>query len=187
MGPFEPERYFDGQRVRTQASADELRDLLFGPLALDRSRCWVTDLVKVFLFKPGHRGKYEALGVVPPLGYERERFEELAEAAVPWLESEILMAAPRLLVTLGSEVAGILRGVRSQRQRNGLLSGTASELRIGSTSVQAVHLAHPGILMRRGDPERNPWPARHDGHLRELRDTLPALGLAEPSEAHLRD
>jgi uracil-DNA glycosylase len=177
MGPFEPERYFDGQRVRTQASADELKDLFFDRLNLDRSLCWVTDLVKVFLFKPGHRDKYLALSTPPPVGYERERFAELAQASVSWLEREIEASSPRLLVTLGSEVAGILRGVATQSQRNLLLSGTPSNLIIGSTAVKAVHLAHPGILMRKGDPERNPWPARHEDHLKLLKAELPALGL----------
>src|SRR4051794_30221494 len=106
MGPFEPERYFDGQRVRTQVPADELRDLFFDRIGIDRSTCWVTDLVKVFLFKPGHREKYEALRAATPAGYERERFEELARASVPWLHREIELSSPRLVVTLGSEVAG---------------------------------------------------------------------------------
>lgn len=178
MGPFEPERYFDGQRVRTQASANELKDLFFDRLKLDRSACWVTDLVKVFLFKPGHRDKYAALSTPPPIGYERERLEELARASVSWLEREVGASSPRLVVTLGSEVAGILRGVEGQRQRNQLLGGTPSDLIIGSTAVKAVHLAHPGILMRKGDPARNPWPARHDDHLQHLKAELPALGIA---------
>jgi hypothetical protein len=77
LGPFEPQRYFDGSRVRTQASADELAEFYLGPLGVRRSECWVTDLVKVFLFKEGHREKYVRLGVTPPTGYEREHFEDL--------------------------------------------------------------------------------------------------------------
>jgi hypothetical protein len=68
LGPFEPERYFDGSRVRTQASADELAEFFLAPLEIKRSECWVTDIVKVFLFKEGHRAKYKRLGTVPPLG-----------------------------------------------------------------------------------------------------------------------
>ena len=177
LGPFEPERYFDGQRVRTQASADELRTLFFEELDLDRQACWVTDLVKVFLFKSGHRVKYTSLGAKVPHGYFRERFEELALVSVAWLELEIAAASPRLLVTLGSEVAGVLRGVTSQQARNSLLHGTPSDLTIGKHSVRAVHLAHPGILMRKGDHARNPWPARHKEHLLELRSELKALEL----------
>lgn len=177
MGPFEPERYFDGQRVRTQASADELRDLFFNPLGLDRAECWVTDIVKVFLFKEGHRKKYADLGATPPKGYRREEFEHLAQESLRWLEKEIEAAAPRLLVTLGSEIAGLLRSVTGQNGRNALLTGEPSNLRIGRHTVRTVHLAHPGILMRKGDPERNPWPARHEKHLDMVKSTLIELGL----------
>ncbi len=114
LGPFEPERYFDGQRVRTQASADELRDLFFARLGLDRTKCWVTDIVKVFLFKEGHREKYAALGATLPAGYRREDFETLAVRSFGWLEREIEVAKPRLLVTLGSEIAGVLHGVQGR-------------------------------------------------------------------------
>jgi uracil-DNA glycosylase len=177
MGPFEPERYFDGQRVRTQASADELRDLFFNPLGLDRAECWVTDIVKVFLFKEGHRKKYESLGATPPQGYRREEFERLASESIRWLEKEIEAAAPRLLVTLGSEIAGLLRSVQSQKSRNALLTGEPRDLTIGRHAVRTVHLAHPGILMRKGDPERNPWPARHVDHLAKLKASLVEVGL----------
>jgi uracil-DNA glycosylase len=157
MGPFEPERNFDGQRVRTQASADELRDLLFAPLALNREECWITDIVKVFLFKDGHRRKYAALGEESPRGYDREAFEVLADASLPWLEREIETAAPRLMITLGSENAGILRSVVGQRRRNQLLTGEPVDVPVGKHTVTVVHLTHPGILMREGDPRRNPW------------------------------
>lgn len=179
MGPFEPERYFDGQRVRTQASADELRELFFAPLGLNRAECWVTDIVKVFLFKEGHRKKYAALGAATPRGYEREQFESLARASLGWLEREIEVAAPRLLVTLGSEVAGILRAVQGQQRRNWLLTGDPADLSMGRHTVRAVHLAHPGILMRKGNDQRNPWPAEHQKHLIRLKAALAELGLPD--------
>lgn len=177
MGPFEPERYFDGQRVRTQASADELRDLFFTPLGLDRSKCWITDIVKVFLFKEGHRRKYADLHATPPTGYRREDFEDLAVLSLRWLELELEVAEPRLLVTLGSEVAGVLRAARSQKTRNALLTGDLASVAIGGRTVHAVHLAHPGILMRKGQAGRNPWPARHQDHLAKLRVILKDLVL----------
>ena len=62
LGPFEPERYVVGDRVQTQASADELRTIFLEPWHISREKCWVTDLVKVFLFKSEHRDKYAALG-----------------------------------------------------------------------------------------------------------------------------
>lgn len=46
LGPFEKERYYDGERVREQDSARELEENYLKPLGVDRKNCWVTDLVK---------------------------------------------------------------------------------------------------------------------------------------------
>lgn len=180
LGTFESERYFDGYRVRTQASADELAVHYLQPLGLDSSMCWVTDLVKVFLFKPGHRAKYEKLKAPLPPGYERERFEQLAFSSLPWLERELTVARPHLLLTLGSEVAGIVRGLSGQRRRNTLLGPTISVLTVGAIDVPTVHLAHPGIVMRGNGGGRNPWPAAHEAHIAELRPLM----ADEPVHTH---
>jgi len=156
LGPFENERWFDGTRVRQQASAMELERLFLNPLGLIRSSCWITDLVKVFLFKRGHRKKYAALGAASPAGYERERFYELGCRSISWLEREIRVAKPQLMITLGREVAGILNGVDSARAQNNLLRAELKIINVGQTKVPTVHCPHPGILMRPGT--RNPWP-----------------------------
>jgi uracil-DNA glycosylase len=173
LGPFEPERYFDGVRVRTQRSADELKELYLAPLGVARESCWITDIVKVFLFKEGHRNKYARLGSTAPRGYERERFEELASRSLEWIEKELEMARPRLVITLGAEIAGLLRGVSSARQRSALLGPNVSLLRFGTIEVPTVHLAHPGIVMRKGDHQQNPWPRLHqEQHIPALRASL---------------
>lgn len=159
LGPFENERWFDGSRVRVQPSARELNDYFLGPLGIKRSACWITDLVKVFLFKEGHRLRYEKLGAVPPIGYERERFDELAHLSLPWIQREIALAQPRLVITLGSEVAGIVRGVAAAASRVALLQASVELFSWGSLEVPTIHCAHPGILMRPAG--RNPWPERH--------------------------
>ena len=159
LGPFESERWFDGARVREQPSAVELRDLFLKPMGVAREDCWITDLVKVFLFKGGHRRKYEELGTLPPEGYRRERFHELGELSVPVLEQELRLAKPRLVVTLGMEVAGVLRNARSPRAQRALLVPTVTELCIGGMTLPAMHCAHPGILMR--GPGTSSWPERH--------------------------
>lgn len=99
LGPFEPERYYDGERVRVQNSAAELEKGYLAPLGIERDRCWVTDLVKVFLFKEGHREKYARLAFQPPEGYARERFEEIGERSIPWIERELKLSNPMLVVT----------------------------------------------------------------------------------------
>lgn len=176
LGPFEPERYFDGTRVRTQPSADELAEFYLAPLGIERRACWVTDLVKVFLFKDGHRAKYVRLGAVPPEGYERERFEELATRSLPWIERELSIARPRLVITLGAEIAGIVRGVQGDTRRNALLGPHVEPAQFGSVKVATVHLAHPGIVMRKGDAGKNPWPKRHaEEHIPALKNVLRSL------------
>jgi uracil-DNA glycosylase len=169
-GPFEYERWFDGSRVRRQPSAKELEELFLGPLSIERQDCWITDLVKVFLFKKGHIDRYNKLNASAPEGYIRERFAELGEKSLTWLEKELLVAKPNFVITLGAEVAGILRGIRSQPAQIRLLVPETSMLVIGKASVPVMHCAHPGILMRKDS--RNPWPAMH----RE--GFIPALKLA---------
>lgn len=182
LGPFEPERYFDGARVRVQASAAELKTFYLDPLGIDRRDCWVTDVVKVFLFKDGHREKYDRLGVTPPRGYARERFEEIALKSIPWIERELDVAEPKLVITLGAEIAGLLRGVSSPPKRNALLGPVPTPLRFGNLEVPCVHLAHPGIVMRRGDGVRNPWPRLHaEEHVPKLREWLVSHGLVRPA------
>lgn len=155
MGPFENERWFDGSRIRVQPSARELEDYFLRPLGLKRADCWVTDLVKVFLFKKGHRDKYIRLGYEPPSGYEREKFWDIAQASLAWLRKEVEGAKPRLVITLGAEVAGVIRGVRQSRPQVELLQPSVDKVAIG-LEVPTIHCAHPGILMR--PAANNRWP-----------------------------
>lgn len=159
LGPFQNERWFDGSRVREQPSARELDELFLAPLGLERAACWITDLVKVFLFKKGHVERYRKLGATAPAGYERERFFELGTRSVATLEDELQLARPRLVITLGAEVAGVLRGVRSRSAQVRQLVPRVRELTVRDTVVEAMHCAHPGILMRKH--AKNPWPSLH--------------------------
>lgn len=158
LGPFANDRWFDGKRTREQFSSNIFQDSYLRPLELDRSACWITNLVKVFLFKVGHAERYDQLRAKPPNGYERERFYELGRLSFPYLEKELKLAKPQIVITLGEEVAGVLRGVRSNGKQSRLLVPEISDLSIGDTTVKSIHCPHPGNLMREG--ERNPWPTR---------------------------
>jgi uracil-DNA glycosylase len=177
LGPFEPERYYDGERVRVQNSAAELDENYLKPLGVSRDKCWVTDLVKVFLFKEGHREKYARLGDQPPAGYERKRFEDIGAKSIPWIERELKLSKPKLVITLGAEVAGIVTKTRGDAARTRLLSGDVRRLRIGEVEVDAAHLPHPGIVMREGkegEPTKNPWPALNRQFVAQLAQWLRA-------------
>jgi uracil-DNA glycosylase len=170
--PFENERWFDGSRVRRQPSADELNQLFLEPLGLDRSACWITNLVKVFLFKPGHVERYEneRIAAKVPVGYTRDRFFELGSNSknLKLLEKELVVAQPSYMITLGAEVAGVLRETEVPKAQTKLLRPETVTLKIGSFTVPAMHCAHPGILMRKG-----PWPERHRDEF------IPALKQAQ--------
>jgi hypothetical protein len=80
------------------------------------------------------------------------------------------------MITLGREIAGIVRGVKAPAQRNALLGPRIEPAQVGPFSVPTVHLAHPGIVMRKGDDERNPWPKLHaTEHVPKLREALRSL------------
>jgi uracil-DNA glycosylase len=94
-----------------------------------------------------------------------------------WLEEELILAQPRLVITLGAEVAGILQEMKGQRKRNALLGGVLKELQLGTASYQVIHLAHPGIVMRPAS-ERNPWPRLHwETHIPAAREVVEQLAV----------
>lgn len=114
--------------------------------------------MKVFLFKPEHAGA--DLPENRPL--MRSQFEALAntEGNRTWLAEEIRAASPQVIITLGREVAGIVRGIEEDQERNELLGGSIHEDVFEGIPVKWVHLPHPGIVMRKGS-DGNPWPERH--------------------------
>jgi hypothetical protein len=80
---------------------------------------------------------------------------------------EVELAQPRLIVTLGREVAGILRGVVGDQKRNRLLGPPYLPWSVAGREVVTAHLAHPGILMR---PEGGDWKRKHvEEHVPALR------------------
>ena len=96
---------------------------------------------------------------------------------MPWIAREIRLAQPRLLITLGSEVAGVVRGVRSAAAQTRLLVPRVVPLVVEDMTVPTIHCAHPGILMRGG--ERNPWPEDHRNmFVPAIREALSSTGAA---------
>jgi uracil-DNA glycosylase len=174
-GPFSTERYFDGSCIRTVNSGYELEQVYLAPLDLQREQCWITDLVRVFLFKKGHLAKYRRLGCIWPPRETRSLFEEFAEQGMHWMEEELSLARPRIVITLGREVAGILQNVKGPKQRNALIGGDSKEFNIGGVTYPVIHLAHPGIVMRPAT-ERNPWPRMHkEVHIPAARKVIEEL------------
>lgn len=164
--PFDP----------STASGKELDGHYLEQMGIDRSQCWITNLVRTFLFKQGHVDKYERLGCtnLPPETWKK--FKKLARSDINlhWLQRELDLARPRVLITLGAEVAGVLHKITAHAARDQLLNGEPHRVNIGSNSYTSFHLAHPGIVMRRGW-KRNPWPELHEKHCGAVRTELRKL------------
>ena len=171
--PFSDEIYFDGSGMRRVKSGMELTEHYLKPLGLRRNDCWITDVVKVFLFKPGHIEKYKALGFPLPSGL-REDFKNYAEEGMPWLEEEIRIANPKVILLLGAEVTGVVLNVSDQKAK--LLMKSGPEYReFNGRSYPCFALPHPGIIMRKSEGGKK-WKAVLEKQLELVRKGITNSG-----------
>lgn len=151
--PFSTETYSDGGKERDVRAGVELREKYLERLGLTESDLWITNLVKVFLFKPGHVLKYKHFDV--KIQETRSRFKSIAEHSLVFLETEISLAQPKAFILLGEEVSKFLVEVKGPGQR--LFDGKLHELKGINTTAKAFCLPHPGIVMR---PKRKKEPGK---------------------------
>ncbi len=144
--PFSTTAYFDGSRVRSGAGEMALIESYLRPLGLRREQCWLTFLVRVFLFKDEHLVKYRRLGCSWPEYETCSQFDALARQGLDWLAEELALARPRLVITLGAEVAGVLQDVRGMEASEALLGGQIQDLWVGETVYPVIHLDGPGLV-----------------------------------------
>lgn len=156
--PFSNESYFDGSRVRTIPSGKELNDLILNKIGVNRSDCWVTDLVKVFLFKEGHIKRYKKLGKTD-LSENRTKFIEYAIKSMQWLDKEIKICNPKVIILLGVEVTKVFFSLTNNQARDHL-NGNIKTKMLNGVNRNVICLPHPGILMKKTN--RNPWPDKFD-------------------------
>lgn len=152
--PFSNESYFDGIRVRTIPSGKELNEVILYNIGIERNECWITDLVKVFLFKKGHINRYNKLGNFDFLE-NRTSFDLYAERSISWFEKEILIANPKLIILLGIEVIKNVLKISETKSKD-FMNGEIKIKSINNIEYNFVCIPHPGILMKKFD--RNPWP-----------------------------
>ena len=146
LHPFAQEEYFDGVRTRRLESGHQIRQHLLAPLSLDLADCWVTDLVKVFLYKPEHLGSCQAVRPDFSPTVLRGDFAELAEKSLPWLRQECDLCQPKLVVTLGEEVAQAVSGEATAKADDLLRRPASKAKRIGGWTT--LHLPHPDACRR---------------------------------------
>ena len=137
--------------------AGKLLDRCLAEAGIDRSAAYVSNVVKHFKWTA--RGK-RRLHAKPNAAEIR--------ACVPWLEAEIALVRPKVLVCLGATAAQALLGpdFRVTRQR-----GTFVESRLAPFALATVH---PSALLR-GDPEtRDAEIQRFVADLAKVREALGA-------------
>jgi DNA polymerase len=142
-GPADAELVFVGEQPGDQE--DKLGQPFVGPagrifdraleeVGIDRSRIYVTNAVKHFKWEP--RGKRRI--------HQKPNAAELA-ACRPWLDSELAVVEPRVLVCLGATAAQALlgRAFRVTKQR-----GTPIDSPLASVVVATIH---PSAILRARD------------------------------------
>lgn len=116
------------------------------PLGLEPTDCWITDLVKVFLYKKEHFDSCKA--VVPDFKVQvlRDRFWDLGNKSLKWIRDDIQLCKPKVIVTLGLEVAQVVSGKRSAKQNVILKSNVANPENLNG--VPTVYAPHPDACRR---------------------------------------
>ena len=116
--------------------AGKIMDRALEEAGIDRSHVYVTNAVKHFKWEP--RGKRRI--------HKKPNSREIA-ACRPWLEAEIRLVKPQLVVCLGSTAGQVFFGpsFRVTRERGKLLSS-----KLASKVVATVH---PSSLLRQPDEE----------------------------------
>jgi hypothetical protein len=153
--PFATDPYFDGLRVRNSLSGEELSEVILETLGVKIAECWLTSLVKVFLFDGDHVKKYHRLG--KEIKENRSKFMDYANKSIPWLRQEIEIANPYAIILMGEEVISSLLLVSEQEARD-YMTGAVVEKKIIWKNSNFICLPRPGLLLDRS--ARNPWPRK---------------------------
>lgn len=162
--PFDPKAW----------AGDELDKVYLQPLELTRQQCWITNLVRCYLFEERGKkrdiSKYRRLGVTWPGFTVRNRFDDYAQQGLPWLEEELRLAQPKLVITLGSEVAAAFHPGHPKSKRTALVENAElRQVKLGEYTWTMVHLAHPGA----GRGEK--WRALIPSHIEKLKPVVQKL------------
>ena len=117
--------------------AGKLFDKALEDAGIDRSQVYVTNVVKHFKWQA--RGKRRI--------HQKPNWSEIA-ACRPWLEAELEVIQPRVLVCLGATAAQALLGrdFRVSRQRGELVESALAE--------KVIATVHPSSILRADDESR---------------------------------
>ena len=153
--PFSIEPYYDGNRVRSSYTGQELSEVILEILEIPREKCWLTTLVKVFLFDEDHVKKFKRLGKT--IKEHKSKYSDLALKSMPWIRDEIEIANPKAIILLGPEVISSMLLISIEEAKE-LITGEVVEKKIIWKNSNFICLPPPGVIMDRS--ARNPWPRK---------------------------
>jgi len=118
--------------------AGKLLDQALAQVGIDRANVYVTNVVKHFKWVPDERGKRRI--------HKKPRYSEI-NACRPWLDAELAVVKPQVLVCLGATAAQALLGKDfSVTRRRG-------ELVESGLAPYVMATVHPSSILRAGDHE----------------------------------
>ena len=118
--------------------AGKILDEALRQAGIDRNEVYVTNVVKHFKWSPDERGKRRI--------HKKPRSSEI-QACRPWLDAEIRLVKPRILVCLGATAAQALLGNNfSVTQQRGQWIGS-------SLAPKVMATVHPSSILRARDSE----------------------------------
>jgi hypothetical protein len=153
--PFAVDPYFDGSRVRSSFKGQELNDIILETIEIKRENCWLTSLVKVFLFDEDHVKKYHRLG--KEIKENRTKYMDYANPSLKWIRQELEICNPQVIILMGTEVISSLLLV-SEEEAMSYMTGEVVEKKIIWKNSNFICFPRPGVLMDRS--ARNPWPRK---------------------------
>src|SRR5690606_20336302 len=88
--PFGEEQYFDGKHVVKVPGREDLKVVL-EKIGINREDCWLTTLIKIYLFNSKDVAKYNSLGNFK-IAPDEFNFKEYGAKSVPWIQQEVNLA-----------------------------------------------------------------------------------------------
>jgi uracil-DNA glycosylase len=148
--------------------AGRILDQALAEARIDRTQAYVTNAVKHFKWTPAPRGK-RRLHAKPTVAQVR--------ACLPWLEREVALVRPRVIVCLGATAAQALLGnlFRVTKDRGKPLPAPPG---FGNEKMRVLATVHPSSILRAPDRE-----SRERAYREFVNDLLAAAALIEGRSA----
>lgn len=151
--PFGDEQYFDGKHVVNIPGRKDL-EVVLGKLGIGMEDCWLTSLIKIYLFSSKDVAKYNSLGnfkVAP----DEFNFKEYGKKSISWIQQEVNLASPELIILVGLETISLFYDVSPTKAKH-LIDGELKEVKFGRKKLPVLCLQDPELMINNN--KRNPWP-----------------------------